>query len=434
MNRHLRNLVYFLLGFVGICLAGLASAGWYVDDGYSHSGGNLNRSAHGNAAAGSGASATVNGSIVEVNRSWSQAMGDAATGAAAQAAVNVWSKIPKSGVVNAARSLTLPGLATTIATQWLFDQGWQQLQDQWQKEDSSDFGGLYNCVKAGGVWVPYADVYTAATQCYGAHSWTRNVKGFPGKLYYKDGSQPEYNVSMWYKSGSTSYQTATPEQITFEMERLVDNRTVELLRELALRNIELTGAVQTIAQLGDALSPKTPVESSSQTNPDGSTTTTQKEQQQKFEISTDELPAESPVPVKQSTVTTTTTNVYNTNNTVTTTTNTTTTNNNPGGGAPQQEQKSQCELTPNALGCAEIGDAPTAPDLGTDTVTLSFSWTPFSMPAQCPQPVQVNTYLIPSFTIPYDSLCTAADIARPLIIAGAFLMALGIIFGGPSND
>ncbi|MBI3145637.1 MAG: hypothetical protein HYZ18_10355 [Pseudogulbenkiania sp.] len=440
MNRHLRNFAFFLFGFLGV--TGYVKAGWYVDDGYSHSGGNLNRSAHGNSAAGSSATATVNGSTVEVNRSWTQAMGDAATGAAAQAAVNVLSKIPKAGVVNAAKgamSVSPAGLAGSILAQWLLQQSWEWANEQWTMPANPTYPYMY---KTSSWWAcgTANQPYSTAVQCF-ITAVQNSGRTTSGSVYFvqegaftyiKINAQPTtygYIKDVWSSNGQLAAKVAaTAADIASQADAVTSAQTADVLRELAQRNIELQDATNKIQQLADSLSAKVAVESSTQANPDGTTTTQLKEQQQKYEIPTDEFSADAPVPVKQSTVTTTTTNVYNTDNSVKTTTNTTTANNNPAGAAPKEEQKTDCDKNPNSVGCSDWGDAPDAPDIGQQEINPTFSWSPFSLPSVCPQPQQLGLSF-GTVALTWQPECDFATKIRPLVLAFAGLTALYIAFG-----
>ena len=128
------------------------------------------------------------------------------------------------------------------------------------------------------------------------------------------------------------------------------------------------------------------------------------------------------------------------------TTSTTTTTNAPSpSGAPTQVEvtnfpgpsnvlpESQCEKTPNALGCLDVGDdLPKPPDI--PEYEVPFEVTPFALTtnAQCPVPIAftlsdflgANTY-----EITYQPICDFATMLKPLIIAIGFLLSFFIISG-----
>ncbi len=128
----------------------------------------------------------------------------------------------------------------------------------------------------------------------------------------------------------------------------------------------------------------------------------------------------------------------------TTSTTTTTNTGNPTGSPTQVEvtnfpqpsnilPKSQCEKTPNALGCLDVGDnLPKPPDI--PEYEVPFEVTPFALTtnAQCPVPVSFtlseflggNTY-----GITYQPICDFATMLKPLIIAIGFLISFFIISG-----
>jgi len=85
--------------------------------------------------------------------------------------------------------------------------------------------------------------------------------------------------------------------------------------------------------------------------------------------------------------------------------------------------KTDCEINPNAVGCLELGDTPTPDDLKTEEVPLSFSYSPLSLPQQCPQPQNLNLS-VGNVAVEWDAFCTFASGIRPFVIGLAFLSAV----------
>ncbi|WP_024302784.1 virulence factor TspB C-terminal domain-related protein [Pseudogulbenkiania sp. MAI-1] len=429
MNRHLRNFAFFLLGFVATLLTGYASAGWTVNDGYSHSGGNLNRVPQGNATAGAGATATVNGPTVEVNRSWSQAMGDAATGTAAQVAVNVLSKIPKSGVVNAARvgmSVSPVGLAGSVLAQWLLQQGWEWSNEQWMKPAVAEqYSGTWRFMSNPIFYGTHDEAMAYGCTYYGKTGcWIKTIDSATAHRITWVGGGSFY-VYRENDINPSSPKPATDADFLQQAEGVVNAQPADVLRELAQRNIELQDATNKIQQLADALSPQKLVGTGTKQNADGSTETYQLQEMLKWEIDLGERPAEDPAPVKESVIQTKTTNIYNTDNSVTTKTETNQTYKNS---TAQQEQKTDCDKKPNSIGCSDWGDAPSGPEIGQQQINPTFSWSPFSLPSTCPAPQQLHLHFA-TVAMTWQPSCDFATGIRPIVIAFAGLAALYLMFG-----
>lgn len=438
MNRHLRNFLFFALAFTFTVLAGFASAtGWTVNDGYDHSGGNLNRVPYGNATAGTAATAVVNGDNVDVTRSWSQPLKDAVTGATATAAINVLSKVPTVGIVNAAKSLTLPGLAMTVATTWLLNQNWEQQNGQWMMPSNTLYPYQYKTSSWSTACSNVYQAYSAAVSCFKQSiiNSGRTVSGSEsfstsgGFTYIQINAQPTtygYIKDVWTNNGQLAAKIAsTDADLVSQMQNLVNAKAADVLRDLAKNNIELQGAKNQINQAAQALSAQKTTATGTKTNPDGSTEAYQMQEMIKFEIPSDLFNSDDPVPVKQSTITTTTTNVYNTDNTVKTTTTTDIKNSNV---TVKPDPQTDCDKKPNSVGCADLGSAPPDPTVGTQTVNPTFSWSPFSLPATCPAPQTIATSR-GSFTYSWQPACDFASMLRPLVIAFAGLAALYVAFG-----
>lgn len=90
--------------------------------------------------------------------------------------------------------------------------------------------------------------------------------------------------------------------------------------------------------------------------------------------------------------------------------------------------KTDCEKTPGAVGCLPLGDIPTPDELQTQQVPLSFSYSPLSLPQQCPQPQNLNLS-VGNVAVEWDAFCTFASGIRPFVIGLAFLSAVFIVFG-----
>ncbi len=128
------------------------------------------------------------------------------------------------------------------------------------------------------------------------------------------------------------------------------------------------------------------------------------------------------------------------------TTSTTTTSNAPSpSGSPTQVEvtnfpapsnilpESQCEKTPNALGCLDVGDdLPKPPDI--PEYEVPFEVTPFALTtnAQCPVPISftLSEFLgADTYELSYQPICDFATMLKPLIIAIGFLLSFFIISG-----
>ncbi|BAK77089.1 TspB virulence factor protein [Pseudogulbenkiania sp. NH8B] len=428
MNRHLRNALWFAFAFSLTLLAGYASAGWTVNDGYDHSGGNLNRAAYGNPTAGSAATAVVNGDNVDVSRSWQQPLKDAVTGATATAAINVLSRAPVVGLVNAAKSLTVPGLAMTVATTWLINQNWTQSGDNWYKPDTSETKGLWQSP----IW----------SECKGDFNTTKAcIDGkFSSQYFYGWSWDSVSAIRLKYATASCGYcwstiinRTSTSGTSTLasdadllaQMQSLVNAKPADVLKDLAQQKIELQNVLHQIKQATQALSAPKTTGTGTKTNPDGSTEAYQLQEMIKFQIPEDWFNTDDPIPVSQQTQETKTTNVYNIDNTVKTTTETNIKNSNV---TPAKDPKTDCDKLPNSVGCADLGTPPDAPDIVQQNVSPSFSWSPFSLPTTCPQP-QTLSLSRGTYTMSWQPECDFATKYSPLVIAFASLGALFIMFG-----
>ncbi|MEZ0202877.1 virulence factor TspB C-terminal domain-related protein [Ideonella sp.] len=137
--------------------------------------------------------------------------------------------------------------------------------------------------------------------------------------------------------------------------------------------------------------------------------------------------------------TTTTTTTMTTDGSGNTQTNTTTTTCDSTGkncstkgtttGEKTDDQKTECERNPNTAGCALLGTG-TSVSVGGLTKALSITRTGgWSSDQSCPADKIVHTHLAGDIPVPFTMLCTAADYARPMVLAVAWLIAIGSFMG-----
>lgn len=93
----------------------------------------------------------------------------------------------------------------------------------------------------------------------------------------------------------------------------------------------------------------------------------------------------------------------------------------------------ECEDHPERAGCKDLGDAPTAPAIDTQTVPLTFNPMAISQNASCPAPIPL-TLGGRAMNIEFDAACTYASGLRPIVIAMAYLSAALIVFGVGKSD
>lgn len=82
------------------------------------------------------------------------------------------------------------------------------------------------------------------------------------------------------------------------------------------------------------------------------------------------------------------------------------------------KEKTQCELTPNAVGCMELGEPPSG-EVEKRTEVLSFSAESISLPSGCPAPVSLPGGKV----VDYSPICQTASSFRPFVIAAAAMSA-----------
>lgn len=101
---------------------------------------------------------------------------------------------------------------------------------------------------------------------------------------------------------------------------------------------------------------------------------------------------------------------------------------NPGGdtGGEEEEQKSQCELTPEASGCSPLGSG-TGTDTPITTLPTPLTITPASgfgpSTVACPAPRQISVAGM-TLSMPFTLLCQFADGLRPVLIGLAWIAAV----------
>jgi len=125
---------------------------------------------------------------------------------------------------------------------------------------------------------------------------------------------------------------------------------------------------------------------------------------------------------------TTTTNNYNASNVITTTTTTTATADPVT--APAEPTKTQCEASPDTLGCAKFGDAVTQTLATADSGFNAIQAVSFSSSAACPAS---DSFSVAgrSFSVSYAPICGAAtDYIRPVVIVLGAALAMFVFIGG----
>lgn len=117
-----------------------------------------------------------------------------------------------------------------------------------------------------------------------------------------------------------------------------------------------------------------------------------------------------PSNVTYTTTTVTTQNV--TNNAGDTITNTTTQSD-----APEQDKRSECEKSPDTVGCTPLGEVPDE-EVTKLTRDVAVSAETVSLPAQCPAPFEAAGY-----SLSFDAACDFSEGVHPFVLAVAALMA-----------
>lgn len=105
--------------------------------------------------------------------------------------------------------------------------------------------------------------------------------------------------------------------------------------------------------------------------------------------------------------------------------------------APAPAAKSLCETNPTASACADLGTAPAASPLPSNTVDVSgtnFGGYVFSGNAVCPADVVKKLGNGANITISYAPFCTFLSAFRPVAIIVSLLIASLIMFGQRSSD
>jgi len=176
-----------------------------------------------------------------------------------------------------------------------------------------------------------------------------------------------------------------------------------------------------------ASTPKTVVSTSTQTNPDGSTSTVKKEQQTTVTPTTTGTTVGDTVINYNPTTTTTTTTVNNTTNETTTTT---TVEN----GTSTPEQKNVCQTNPNSVGCTDLGTPPDAEKVPSSEIPVSYTPLSFSSAASCPANV---TFDLGPFggvkAISWQPFCDTLGTVRPIFLACAAAACAWIFLRGFSE-
>ena len=96
----------------------------------------------------------------------------------------------------------------------------------------------------------------------------------------------------------------------------------------------------------------------------------------------------------------------------------------------QDQQKSQCELTPNAAMCQELGEENGGIELGQKTINLNFSPADiFNTDGECPASRVVNLGQFGTVQFSYEQLCYFFRLTRPFLIMLTMLACAWAVFG-----
>ena len=103
---------------------------------------------------------------------------------------------------------------------------------------------------------------------------------------------------------------------------------------------------------------------------------------------------------------------------------------NPSQQQGQEQQRSQCELTPNAAMCQELGEENGDIQLGQKTINLNFSPADiFNTDGECPAPRVVNLGQFGTVQFSYEQLCYFFRLTRPFLIMLTMLACAWVVFG-----
>lgn len=97
---------------------------------------------------------------------------------------------------------------------------------------------------------------------------------------------------------------------------------------------------------------------------------------------------------------------------------------------PAENPPSLCEEFPEVLACIDVGEAPAAESMPTDSVDVD-AITPVSVSGveTCPAPVAINLGSHGSYSLSWQPACDVATGVRPVVIGLAWLAAAMIVFG-----
>lgn len=97
---------------------------------------------------------------------------------------------------------------------------------------------------------------------------------------------------------------------------------------------------------------------------------------------------------------------------------------------PAENPPSLCEEFPEVLACIDVGEAPAAESVPTDSVEVD-AITPVSVSGveTCPAPIAINLGSHGSYSLSWQPACDVATGVRPVVIALAWLAGAMIVFG-----
>lgn len=97
---------------------------------------------------------------------------------------------------------------------------------------------------------------------------------------------------------------------------------------------------------------------------------------------------------------------------------------------PAENPPSLCEEFPEVLACIDVGEAPAAESMPTDSVEVD-AITPVSVSGveTCPAPIPINLGSHGSYSLSWQPACDVATGVRPVLIALAWLAGAMIVFG-----
>lgn len=447
MSRHLRNFLFFALAFTLTVLAGFASAANIKlsgpnsigQSGSSYLRGDGNPTTTFTKSSTPAPSEVLSDSKVLMKRVFDVA-GETANGPWSGVIIDAM-EVPKSTLGSVLKGAVknglkpggiIGGLVIGLATDWMINKGYQWMNDSsaWMKNQPPEHPGRYQYTPTGRFdtaenlknWI--CQSYLGRNDCY-----FTNYEKFPYLGISYPGYLPGYSAKgIVYVDNSMGMTGTLVAASPADLDATMDDLATQKLKDVAdafmndASTLPIPDDAKTTPTGGPYTTPIRDLGTTTTNNPDGSRKVENKQSQDSVKPEGGATPA-APINFKTENITTTTTNNYNIDNTVTTTTSVSTKS-----GSGTDDSKTDCDKHPESVGCAALGSAPDAPDIGQQTVSPTFSWSPFSLPITCPQPQTISTSR-GTYSMSWQPECDFAAKLAPLVIAFAGLAALYLAFG-----